>query len=122
MEVTIDILPNSPSNVIYLRGSPGILPVAVLSTPDFDAASMVDRTSLTFGRTGDEHSLILCFKRGLDMNRDRNPDLFCLFRTRATGFQVGDTEGILKGKTLDGLAIEGRNEVVIQQSRRVPRH
>ncbi len=112
IEVTIDIKPGSASNPINLK-SQGSIPVAILSTPDFDASSMVDKTSLTFGRTGDEQSLVSCAKRGEDVNRDGLLDLVCHFKTRSTAFQVDDIEGILKGRTLDGIPIEGRDVVKI---------
>ena len=89
------------------------IPVAVLSTPSFDAPNKVDTTSLKFGRTGSESSLIFCNKSAEDVNGDWLPDLICHFDTQATGFQTGDTEGILKGQTVDGVAIEGRDSVRI---------
>jgi hypothetical protein len=44
--VRIDIKPGSQPNSISLKKS-GTIPVAILSTPAFDAAARVDRTSLT---------------------------------------------------------------------------
>jgi hypothetical protein len=112
IEVAIDIKPGSQSNPIKPK-SIGKIPVAILSTPDFDAPSEVDKTSLTFGRTGDELSLVSCNKKGEDVNRDGLLDLVCQFKTKLTGFKFGDTEGILKGQTLDGVSIEGRDLVRI---------
>ena len=111
-EVTIDIKPGSQTNPINIK-SRGNIPVAILSTPDFNAPAMVNKTSLTFGKTGDEQSLAFCNKRGQDVNGDRLLDLVCHFKTRLTGFQLGDTEGILKGLTVDGISIEGRDAVRI---------
>jgi hypothetical protein len=109
-EVHIDIKPGSQSNPINPK-SVGKIPVAILSTSDFDAPSEVDKTSLTFGRTGDELSLVSCNKKGEDVNRDGLLDLVCQFKTKLTGFKFGDTEGILKGQTVDGVPIEGRDSV-----------
>jgi hypothetical protein len=81
------------------------IPVAVLSTPSFDAPASVDPDSLTFGRTGDEASRDSC--RSRDMNGDGMQDLLCEFRTRAAGFEPEDTVGILKGSKLDGSPIAG---------------
>jgi len=75
--------------------------VAVLSAASFDASGQVDRTSLTFGRTGHETSLVRCDSRGVDVNRDGLPDLLCVFSVRAAGFQAGDTAGILDGSIRD---------------------
>jgi hypothetical protein len=109
-DVDIDIKPGSETNPINTR-SKGKIPVAILSTVDFAAPSMVDTISLTFGKTGDEVSLALCNNE--DINADGLADLMCHFYTQFTGFQVGDTEGILKGQTIDGIPIEGFDSVNI---------
>ncbi len=80
------------------------IPVAVLSNIAFDAPSMVDRNSLTFGRTGDEASLESCQSESLDVNGDGIADLLCDFDARLTGFQQGDAAAYLKGKTTGGIA------------------
>ena len=112
VEVEIDIRPHSRHNIIN-PWSRGVVPVAILSTADFDAPNEVDRASLTFGQTGDEESLAFCRRRAKDVNRDGLRDLVCFFWSKLTGFQCGDTEGILKGQTLGGVPIEGRDSVRI---------
>lgn len=111
-DIQIDIKPFSHRNTIRLWNR-GLIPVAILSTPVFNAPFDVDRSSLTFGRTGDEQSLEFCLRRGKDVNRDGRRDLICFFRTSRTGFQVGDTEGILKGQTKGGMPIVARDSVRI---------
>jgi len=111
-EVEIDIKPGSFPNSIN-PGSAGTVPVAVLSSPGFDAPSRVDTSTLTFGRTGDENSLAFCSPSPEDVNGDGLHDLVCHFDTRSTGFRSGDTVGILRGRLLDGTAIEGRDFVRI---------
>jgi hypothetical protein len=111
-EVPIDIIPGSQTNLIN-RNSLSAIPVAILSTVDFNALSGVDRTSLTFGRTGDEHSLVSCNTKGKDVNGDGLLDLVCNFNPRLAGFHSGDTLGILKGQTLNGVSIEGQDTVRI---------
>lgn len=110
--VAIDIKPFSRRNIIILRKW-GLISVVILSTDGFDAPREVDRTSLTFGRTGDEESLAYCRRWAIDVNRDRRRDLVCYFWTGKTGFKVGDTEGFLKGQTKDGVTIEGSDSVKI---------
>ena len=100
----IDIKPGGDPNAINSK-SKGNIPVAILSTPTFDAPGEVDTTSLTFGKTGDEV--------GEDVNDDSLLDLVCHFKTQETGFQVGDTEGLLKGLTLAGLPFEAADSVKI---------
>jgi len=108
--VDIDIKPGSYPNAINLK-SRGTVPVAILSTPSFDAPSAVDVGSLTFGRTGNEMSLAFCGEPE-DVNGDGLSDLVCHFYTQKTGFQSGDTQGTLKG-TAAGTPIIGIDSVRI---------
>jgi len=110
--VTIDIKPGRYPNNVNLQNSWAIR-VAILSTVDFNAPSQIDRDSLTFGRTGFEDSLAFCNPRGKDVNEDGLEDLVCHFLTEDTGFQSGDTDGLLEGKTVDGVPIGGRDSVRI---------
>jgi probable HAF family extracellular repeat protein len=108
--VSIDIKPGSVFNRLNAKRK-GTVSVAILSTKDFDASKQVDWKSLTFGRKGDETSLDYCYVR--KANRDSRKDLVCEFYVSRTGFQCGDTQGVLKGKTLDGTPIEGRDSIRI---------
>jgi len=87
------------------------VPVAILGTPTFDV-SAIDTDSLRFGRTGHELSLAFC-NPPQDVNNDGLPDLICHFYTEWTGFQAGDTQGILEGKTRAGQPISGQDSVRI---------
>jgi hypothetical protein len=110
--VTIDIKPDEDPPSINPR-SQGKIPVAILSSPTFNAPASVDRTSLTFGRTGGEQSLAFCNPGGEDVNGDGLPDLVCHFNTPLTGFRPGDTVGVLRGKTLAGVSIQGTDPIRI---------
>jgi photosystem II stability/assembly factor-like uncharacterized protein len=110
--VVIDITPGKVPNSIQPRAA-GTTPVAILSTAIFDAPAEVNRQSLTFGRTGNETSLAFCSAGGEDVNADGRADLVCHFTTRLTGFQSGDTSGILNGLTLEGTAFTGSDSVRI---------
>lgn len=109
-EVTIDIKPHRIN-----PKSKGKIKVAILSTKDFDAHDMVNIGSLTFGRTGDEQSLAFCNRKPKDVNHDcLKDDLVCHFYAEDAGLQCGDTKGILKGKTMEGIPIEGSDSVMIK--------
>jgi hypothetical protein len=110
--VDVDIKPGSFPNSINLK-SHGKIPVAILSGAAFDAPAQVDRAALTFGRTGDEQSLAFCNPGSEDVNRDGRPDLVCHFYTQETMFQKGDTQGILKGRTISGVPLRGVDSVRI---------
>ena len=115
--LSIDIRPGDSSNQINIK-SHGKLDVAILSTAAFDVFD-VDVGSLTFGRTGDEDSLSRNPHgpryRYADVNGDGRLDLVATFEIELTGFEVGDTLGILKGRTLGGLSLEGSDEVTIRR-------
>ncbi len=108
----IDIMPGPSPKVISLRDT-ALIRVAILSRPDFDPAQQVDQTSITFGRTGDEHSLASCAAE--------KANLVCNFKTALTGFRPGDTQGILRVVAIhtypDGgiarIHFEGRDTVQI---------
>ncbi|HEY2819352.1 MAG TPA: hypothetical protein VGK44_19705 [Casimicrobiaceae bacterium] len=111
LSVAVDINPGDFPNSINTQAH-GTLTVAILSSPNFDAANEVDETSLTFGRVGDEKSFAYC-GNAKDTNHDKLPDLVCHFNVQDTGFLVGDTLGVLRGKTRDGFAIRGTDSVRI---------
>jgi hypothetical protein len=108
--VGIDIKPGSFPNSLRIK-SRGTIPVALLSTGDFDAGGQTDVSSLTFGRTGTEESLAFCTSGLEDVDGDGLMDLVCHFRTRLTGFQCGDREGVLKGETMGGTPLQGMDSV-----------
>jgi uncharacterized repeat protein (TIGR01451 family) len=110
--VSIDIRPGNSINPINPK-SKGEIRIAILSTKDFRAPADVNKTSLTFGRMGNERSLISCMRNAQDVNHDGMPDLVCRFSTQLAGFRPGDTKGILKGKTATGVLIEGHDSVRI---------
>jgi len=111
LTVAIDIKPGGFPNPINPQ-SKGTIPVAILSASGFNAPSQVDTTSLKFGRTGNESSLAFC-SSPQDVTGDGLLDLVCHFSTQKTGFQAGDTQGVLTGKTVSGTPIRGTDSVVI---------
>ncbi|NIQ90768.1 MAG: hypothetical protein GWN93_17860 [Deltaproteobacteria bacterium] len=117
VDVDIDIRPFSQSNKIA-HANWGLIPVAILSSKNFDAPSKVDRDSLTFGQTGEEQSKAFLLRRSKDVNRDGMKDLIIFFRTKKAGFEFGNTVGHLKGSTVDGDAIVGRDSVKIVKKKR----
>lgn len=106
IHISIDIKPGSDAPAPINLTAKGKVPVALLSSSTFNAL-LVDKTSLTFGATGDEHSLSSCGD-GEDVNGDGFVDLVCHFNNRDTHFSACSTEGIVHGKMQDGRAIEGR--------------
>jgi 6-phosphogluconolactonase (cycloisomerase 2 family) len=110
--VDIDIKPGSSPAPINPK-SHGKIPVAILSSPTFNATAQIEQRSLTFGRTGDEPSLVVCDAVSEHVNGDGLPDLVCHFDTQTAAFQKGDTQGTLKGKTKTGIPLFGVDSIRI---------
>lgn len=118
IQINIEIKPGSGELAPINPKAKGVVPVALLSSAEFDAKKVVDTTSLTFGPYGDERSLRSCGS-GEDVNGDGSDDLVCHFKNEVAGFAPGDLEGILRGKTLEGRLFEGRGLLkVVPEKRR----
>lgn len=108
--IDIDIKPGSEPNSVNL-GSGGVIPVAVLSTPTFDAAT-VDPFSITLeggavqlkGKSGNAGSLE-------DVDGDGHLDL--VIHIMDWTLVEGSTIATLTGHTLDGIPIQGSDSVRI---------
>ena len=103
IDVTIDIKPGDEPTVMDPR-SEGMIPVAILSSPNFDATS-VDPGTVRFGATGDEAAPVRSMRE--DVDRDGDTDLRFMFRATQTNITCGDTSASLTGKTRSGQAIAG---------------
>ena len=105
--VMIDVKPGSATNPINVRSN-GVVPVAVLSTADFDATS-VDVTSLRFGPGGAPES----HARGHveDVNVDGRADLLLHFDVAASGIPCGASAVTLNGRA-GTVAITGTDAIV----------
>jgi hypothetical protein len=109
--VPIEIKPGSTPSPINLKSN-GKIPVAIISTPTFNALSTITST-ITFGHSGYESSLLFCNQNGEDVNGDGLLDLVCHFSVAKTGFQIGDTEGIVKGIASGRVLFQGSGAVAI---------
>jgi hypothetical protein len=113
LTVQIDIKPGSDPNTINCTNEKGVIPVTILTTPDFDAAT-VDHTTVTLEGASETH---IDKKTGLprrheeDVDGDGDTDLVFHFRYGDTGLDCASTEGTLSGETFDGQAIEGIDAV-----------
>lgn len=104
----IDIKPGSDPNSINLK-SKGVVPVAVLTTDDFDATT-VDPGTVRFG-PGEAEAVHWALE---DVDEDGdNIDMILHFKTQETGIKAGDTEATLIGETYDETSIEGTGTVNI---------
>lgn len=110
--VTIDIKPGSFPNSINL-GSHGTVPVAILSTPAFDART-VDPSTVTLAsapvKLKGKGTPMASFE---DVNGDGLLDLIVHVSTQAFQLTQADAEAVLEGKTLGGTAIRGVDSIRI---------
>ncbi len=111
---TIDIKPGSVPNSINLK-SRGVIPVAILTTPDFDATT-VNWTTVRFGpnAASPAHDLsdpLVLADHQRDVDGDGDIDFVFHFRTQETGIVTGDIEACLEGTTLGGTPIQGCDSV-----------
>lgn len=111
-KVSIDIKPGETgggtetSAVPINVDSSGLTPVAILSTPTFDART-VDPKTVAFGpaATPAAHCAIE------DVNGDGLPDMMCHFKTNQSGIVVGQTLATVIGKTVAGVNIIGWGDI-----------
>ncbi len=113
IEVTIDIKPGDEPTVMD-PSSEGMIPVAILSSPDFDATS-VDPGSVRFGANGDDAAPVRSMTE--DIDQDGDTDLMFLFRAPQTNIACGDTSASLTGKTRSGQAIAGSESFITEGCR-----
>lgn len=119
--VAINIKPGSDPNSINL-GSRGGIPVAILTTDDFDAAD-VDPATVTLGNDEGNDTSVATRRNGSlkasldDVDNDGDRDLILHFNTQALvrngSLDANSTELILNGATFGGQAIEGSDGVNI---------
>jgi len=105
IEVGIDVKPGSDPNSINPK-SKGVVPVAVLTTDDFDAGT-VDPDTVTFAG-----AVPLRWKLG-DVDGDGDEDLLFHFKTQELVLDESSTEATLTGETTGGMYIKGADAVNI---------
>ncbi len=111
--VLIDIKPGGEPNPIN-RKSKGKVPVAVLATPTFDAATL-DVSTIHFAGAPVAVKNNGSFMAALeDVDGDRDLDLVLHFETQALSeLSASSTAATLTGRTLDGRCVSGTDSVKI---------
>lgn len=112
IQVTIDIKPGSATNTINTLG--GVVPVAILSTNDFDAREVNPDTIFLSGapvRLAGQSGSHLCQER--DVNGDALMDLVCDVESVGFDLDEGTTVAVLSAKTFSELKIEGSDIIQV---------
>lgn len=113
LPVVIDIKPGGFPNSINCSNVNEVIPVAILTTEDFDA-TMVDHNTVTFQGAYEMH---VDKKTGElkrheeDVDGDGDIDLVFHFLLRETDLDCNSMEGILTGELFEGTPITGADEV-----------
>ncbi len=109
--IEIDIKPGSFPNSIN-PNSMGLVPVAILTTDDFDATT-VNPNKLSFMAVDDIASSIFnCVRHGLeDVDGDGDIDLVCKFPQKTTWINCDTTQGAIIGETFSGQFIIGFDSI-----------
>jgi hypothetical protein len=105
IEVALDIKPGSDPNSINLR-SKGVVPVAVLTTDEFDATT-VDPATVSFAGAAPLRWTTE------DVDCDGDLDLLFHFKTQELALTPESTDATLTGATFDGRSIQGIDAVNI---------
>ena len=109
LDVAIDIAPHDELNLVH-PAFPGLLPVAVLGSQDFDAADLDPRrVGFGPGRARPRPGTPL-----VDVNGDRVRDRLLGFPSEATGIAFWDTQSCLSGRTLQGRRLFGCDRVEVR--------
>ena len=102
-KIAIDIKPGEDPPAIN-PNSTGVIPVAILSTPTFDAT----KVSLSSVRFGPANAHAVDKQLAIeDVNGDGLPDVVFHFVTNQTGIKAGNTQACLSGQTTSSANITG---------------
>jgi hypothetical protein len=116
-QIGIDIKPGSYPNIINLRSS-GVIPVAILSSDNFNAVTEVNPDSLFLVgakvKMAGRSDKALCHREYV--NSDNYLDLVCQFENELQA-AIGDSTAVLEGKTFSGVHIRGEDTIRIISTR-----
>jgi hypothetical protein len=110
LHVGIDVKPGSDPNSIHL-GSNGNVPVAILSTADFDATTVNPATVTLADADVKVKGNGTFLANPEDVNGDGLTDLVVHITTAGMSLTDGDIEAALTGRTFDGQAIRGSDSI-----------
>jgi probable HAF family extracellular repeat protein len=111
IEVSIDIKPDSDDNTINVNDH-GVIPVAILGTPDFDVTQVDPTTVLLQGmrvKTASKSNNLLFDY--VDVNNDGQVDLLLKIEDSNGTFIESQAEATLTGALYDGTKIEGADSI-----------
>ena len=115
LSVTINIKPPAQAPVPINLKSKGALPVAILSSPTFDATQVnpatITLSGVSVGSKGDSSGQFACSAQ--DVNGDGLPDLVCQLINSGLQLASNATMVTLTAKTFSGQMITGGESITI---------
>lgn len=107
LKVTIDVKPGD-EKVTLEPEREGMVPVVIVTTPQFDAAT-VDAETIRIGPLGTEASIVRSMLE--DVDKDGDVDRMILVRVRDMQMKCGNKIIRLTGRTVQGQPFEGSDAV-----------
>ncbi len=120
VDVEIDIKPGSYPNSFNVNGK-GVIPVAILGSPDFDVTE-IDTSTLSFGgldlrvKGNGAPQCSIEDVSGANMpdgEPDGYPDLVCQFEDDASNWEEGEAGATLTGRLTNGAPFKGTDSINI---------
>ena len=109
IRVTIDVKPGDTPTTLEPKRQ-GMVPIAILSTKDFDAAQ-IDPATIRAGATGTEASIFRSMME--DVDHDKDVDLLLLFPVPQLLLTCNTKSVMVKAKTAKGQDVEGSEAVTM---------
>ncbi len=115
--MVVDIKPEDDNNTINCQNMNGNIPVAILTTNEFDAMS-IDHSTVRFGKYGSEAAETHVKKKTgeverheEDVDNDGDIDLIFHFKYGETKLECSDDFAVLTGSTYDGIFFTGADKI-----------
>ena len=112
LQVQIDIVPFTQFNIVNLN-SDGKLPVAILSSPSFDARFVNPATVRFAGASPVAPRPGWPQFNHIDVNHDRRPDNLLYFNVQDLQLDAADRSAELTGQTFSGQSFSGSDHVLV---------
>ncbi len=115
--MAVDIKPDDDNNTINCTNMNGVIPVAILTSDEFDATT-IDHSTVRFGKYGSEAAEIHYNKDNdeyerheEDVDNDGDIDLVFHFKYGETNLGCDDEFAVLTGSTYDGVFFTGADNI-----------
>jgi len=123
LNIKIDVKPGSSNNSINVKSDNGVLPIAVLTTDDFDAVTELDPSTVIavlIGTDGEVVNEVEALRYDVeDVDNDGDDDVTFKFSVPAlvdgpnAPLTTTTTTIFFRGETLEGMCVQGSDSVKI---------